>query len=145
MKYFSFIIFFLFSTFLSMPAQNEYRLNMEMTVNSDDKLNSLTLYNSGGLEEVIEGYVLLPEFLDKVEGAIKPGGFDILDSKINSTILDSKKQRENLTKNKFPGGDLEVMANGLDVSEILTFRLMPEFVDENDDSLTLFFKYAVYE
>ncbi|MCF6269192.1 MAG: hypothetical protein L3J41_05760 [Melioribacteraceae bacterium] len=125
-------------------AQNT-KLRMSIKATSSDDKREIVLYASGGLEEFYEGYIVFPNFMDRIQGGMKEGSFNFLDFTGMGTIYESKKNREELTKNKFSGGDLEVFSNDFDADKVLSFRIMPEFDNEKDDTASLFIKYVVYD
>jgi len=118
---------------------------MRIKASSIDDRKQIVLYSYGELEGFYDGYIVFPNFMDRIQGNMQDGGFSFIDYTGLGTLFESKKQREKLAKNKFPLGDLEVFSNGFDADKVLSFRVIPEFVHEEDDTLSLFIKYVLYD
>lgn len=123
-------------------AQSKYELKMKVKAASLDDKKQIVLYASGELEEFYDGYIVFPTFIDRIQGGMVEGGFSFLDYTGLDTYSETKKQ---LAKNKYPSVDLEVFSNGFDADKVLSFRIIPEFVDEKDDTVSLFIKYVLYD
>ena len=126
-------------------AQSKYKLKMRIKASSIDDRKQIVLYSYGELEGFYDGYIVFPNFMDRIQGNMQDGGFSFIDYTGLGTLFESKKQREKLAKNKFPLGDLEVFSNGFDADKVLSFRAIPEFVHEEDDTVSLFIKYVLYD
>ena len=126
-------------------AQSKYELKMKVTVASIDDKKQIILHASGELEKFYDGYIVFPNFMDRLQGNMQDGGFSFIDYTGMGTIFENKRHRENLAKNKFPFGDIEVFSNGFDADKVLSFRIIPEFVNEEDDTVSLFIKYVLYD
>ena len=138
-----FVLFILLSSIAT--AQSKYQLNMRITAKSVDEKTEIVLHSHGELEGEYDGYIIFPNFMDGVQGGMKNGGFSLIDYSGMGSLFDSKKQREGLAKNKYPSGDLEVFSNGFDADKVLSFRIIPEFIEGIDDTATVFIKYVVYD
>jgi len=126
-------------------AQSKYELKMRVKASSLDDKRQIVLYDHGELEEFYDGYIIFPSFMDKIQGGMQKGGFSFIDYTGLESIFEMKKQREELAKNRFPLGDLQVFANGFNADKVLSFRIIPEFVNEEDDTVSLFIKYVLYD
>jgi len=126
-------------------AQSKYELKMKVRAASLDDKKQIVLNARGELEGFYDGYIVFPNFMDMIQGRMQAGGFSFIDYTGLGTIFEMKKQREELAKNKFPLGDLEVFSNGFDADKVLSFRIIPEFVDEEDDTVSIFIKYVLYD
>jgi hypothetical protein len=142
-KKYIYLLLFLLISGISLAQTSELRVKLKAS--SLDNKREIVLNASGELEEFYYGYIVFPNFMDRIQGGIKEGGFSFLDYTGIGTIFESKKHREQLAKNKFPLGDLEVFSNGFDADKVLSFRIIPEFVNENDDTVSLFIKYVLYD
>lgn len=126
-------------------AQSKSELKMKIKATSVDDRKQIVLHSHGEMEDFYDGYIVFPNFMDRIQGGMAEGGFSFLDYTGMDTYFETKKQREQLAKNKYPSGDLEVFSNGFDADKVLSFRIIPEFVDERDDTVSLFIKYVLYD
>jgi len=125
-------------------AQSKFELKMKIKAASLDDTKQIILHAHGELEKFYDGYIVFPNFMDRIQGGMQDGGFSFLDYTGFNSLFEMKKQRELLAKNKYPFGDLEVFSNGFDADKVLSFRIIPEFVNEKDDTVSLFIKYVLY-
>jgi hypothetical protein len=126
-------------------AQSKYELKMKVNASSLDDKKQIELNANGGLEGFYDGYIIFPNIMNKIQGGLQDGGFSFLEYAGIDTYFETKTQREQLAKNKVPSGNLEIFSNGLDADNVLSFRIVPEFINEEDDTVSLFIKYVLYD
>jgi len=126
-------------------AQSKSELKIKIKATSIDDRKQIVLHAHGELEDFYDGYIVFPNFMDRIQGGMQEGGFSFIDYTGLGTLFENKIQRENLAKNKYPYGNLEVFSNGFDADKVLSFRVIPEFVDDKDDTVSVFIKYVLYD
>jgi hypothetical protein len=145
MKVFTFIaLFILFFSTVGYGGVKDLKLDMKLIICTPDT-SSITLYHSGGAEELIEGYYYISKygFWRKRDAAIKQGGFNLLDPDISGELVSPMGRK--WLENKFPIRDIEIMLPGMDVERALSLQIQPKMLESNSDSIHLFIKYAIFE
>ncbi|RJP70232.1 MAG: hypothetical protein C4539_06485 [Ignavibacteriales bacterium] len=135
------IILFLTRGF-AQSSSNEFEWNF--TICTADDLQKVSLNKNQNNGEALEGYFLFTSYDKLLDGKIVKGGFNFLDPEIIGGLTGSSFLREQWVNNNLPLQDLETMTSPLDVEKAISFNILPQGNNNNKDSVSLFFKYAIF-
>lgn len=116
-----------------------------LTIGTKDELQKITLLRNQNPNEPVEGYFLYTTYDKLLEGKIVKGGFNFLDPEIIGGLTSSSFLREQWVNNNSPLQDLETMTSPLDIVKAISFNILPQENNKCKDSISLFFKYAIFK
>lgn len=135
------VIIFLTKGF-AQSSLNEFEWNI--TISTANNLQKVSLNKGQNADEALEGYFLFTAYDKLLDGKIVKGGFNFLDPEIIGGLTGSSFLREQWVNNNFSLQDLETMTSPLDVEKAISFNILPQENNNSNDSVSLFFKYAIF-
>ena len=131
-----YVILLLFTT-LAAQRVSKGILDWNITLESSDHKQKLTLHTQKGCAENVEGYFTRTIYTNLLDGSLHKGSYSFLDGEQFGLPV-------TWVINKFPVRDIENLSTGFMIDRVINFRIVPVVTESDPDTLGLLFNYIIF-